>query len=96
MAPSNFAEPTAKPNAPDALDALIDQERAQWQPVMDPLVAPLRALLADAAARGQTAGELLARLPEVLAAMDTDPMAASLTRVAFAARLAADAGITNE
>ena len=96
-APASFAEPGTPPAAqPDALDKLIDEELAQWQPVMAPMVDPIRKLLADAAARGQTAAELLARLPELLAQMDADPLADSLTRTAFAARLGADAGIEND
>jgi phage gp29-like protein len=96
-APASFAEPAPAAAAQsDALDQLIDAELAQWQPVMAPMVDPIRKLLADAAARGQTAAELLARLPELLAQMDADPLAASLTRTAFAARLGADAGIEND
>ena len=94
---ASFAEPGTAPAAqPDALDALIDAEQAQWRPVMDPLVDPIKALLADAAARGQSAAELLARLPELLPQLGADSLASSLTRVAFAARLAADAGLANE
>ena len=63
---------------------------------MEPLVDPIRKLLADAAERGETAAELLARLPELLAQMDADPLAESLARTAFAARLGAQAGIENE
>lgn len=59
-------------------------------------IDPIRKLLLDAAARGETAAELLARLPDLLAEMDADPLAESLTRTAFAARLGAQAGIENE
>lgn len=89
-----FAEPTI--TEPDAIDALVDDELAQWHPTMAPMVDPIRKLLADAAERGQTAAELLARLPELLAQLDADPLADSLTRAAFTARLAADAGIATE
>lgn len=92
---ASFAEPNPAAQ-PDALDKLIDAELAQWQPVMEPMVEPIRKLLADAAERGQTAAELLARLPELLAQLDADPLADSLTRAAFTARLAADAGMANE
>lgn len=96
-APASFAEPNAgAAGQPDALDTLIDAELAQWRPVMEPMAGPIRKLLADAAARGETAGELLARLPELLAEMDADPLADSLTRAAFAARLGADAGLEND
>jgi phage gp29-like protein len=90
---ANFSEATAA--QPDALDALIDTEQAQWKPVLEPMVDPIRKLLADAAARGETAAELLARLPQLLAEMDADPLAESLARTAFVARLAANAGIEN-
>ena len=63
---------------------------------MDTLVQPIKALLAEAHARGQSAAELLARLPELLAQLETDSLATSLTRAAFAARLAGDAGLANE
>jgi phage gp29-like protein len=86
-----FADPT--PAEPDEIDALIDAELSQWQPTMTPMVDPIRKLLADAAARGQTAAELLARLPDLLAQLDADPLADSLTRAAFTARLGADAGL---
>ena len=95
-ATASFAEQNAAVAQPDALDKLVDSELAQWQPVMEPMVEPIRRLLADAAARGDTAAELLARLPDLLAQLDADPMAESLTRAAFTAHLASDAGIANE
>lgn len=94
--PASFAEAAVVAAQPDALDQLIEAEQAQWQAVMAPMVDPIRALLADAAARGETAAELLARLPELLARMDADPLAESLGRTAFAARLGAQAGLSNE
>lgn len=93
--PASFAEASAT-YQPDALDSLIQAEQDQWLPAMDPLVAPIRQLLSDAAERGQTAAEVLARLPELLPQLNADILADSLTRVAFAARLAANAGIDNE
>lgn len=94
--PASFAEPNSAASQPDALDQLIEAEQAQWQAVMAPMVDPIRKLLANAAARGETAAELLVRLPELLAQMDADQLAESLTRTAFAARLGAQAGIENE
>ncbi len=95
--PASFAEPGTRPIAePDALDALIAEEQAQWQPAMEPLVAPIRAALADAAEKGLTAGDVLALLPELLAGMDIGALTESLTRAAFTARLAGDANIANE
>lgn len=92
--PASFAEHPAA--LPDALDALIEAEQAEWRPAMVALIDPIRALLADAAVRGQSAAELLERLPDLLAQMDAEPLAQSLTRVGFAARLGAAAGVENE
>lgn len=92
----NFAEAGHVASEPDALDELAAAERDQWQPVIDPLVAPLRKLFSDAKAQGLTAGQLLDRLAEKLPAMNADPLAESLSRVAMAARLGGDAGIDNE
>ncbi len=94
---ASFAEPGMAPaTQTDALDALIDAEQAQWRAVMAPLAGSVQALLTDAAARGQSAAELLERLPALLPTLDSANLAESLTRTAFAARLAGDAGLVNE
>ena len=96
---ANFAESPLQPamvQQPDALDSLIAEEKAQWQPAMTPLVEPIRKAFADAVAKGLTAGEVLAMLPELLKDMDPGLLAESLTRSAFAARLGGDAGLANE
>ncbi|KAF5297238.1 hypothetical protein FQA39_LY19272 [Lamprigera yunnana] len=96
----DFAEPA------DASGGAISSAPALWmpdcpragavgQPTMEPLVAPIRAALADAAAKGLSAGDVLALLPDLLAQMDTGLLADSLTRAAFTARLAGDADIAN-
>lgn len=64
---------------------LIDAEQAQWRPVMEPLVEPIRVLLADAAARQQSAAELLERLPEGYWPSWMPIRWRPLTRTAFAA-----------
>ncbi|MFN3495774.1 MAG: DUF935 domain-containing protein, partial [Hydrogenophaga sp.] len=84
----------AEGNAPrDAIDDLVDQELNQWQAAMDPLVNPLQAALDEALRNGETAAQLIARLPEVLDRMDPAALADSLTRASITARLAAAAGI---
>lgn len=79
--------------APDAMQRLIDAELADWQPLLDPMLQPVQALLEAAAREGLSAQELLDRLPEVLARMDADPLAQALTRTAFAARLGTASGL---
>ena len=95
--PANPGGPTASfaegnPAAPDAIDKLVQDELNQWREVVDPMAAPLRALLEQAAKEGLTAGELLDRLPGLLAQMDDGPLIETLTRLAYTARLAGNAG----
>ncbi len=94
--PSNFAEPDQAKPEPDALDALVDSVQAEWQPVMDPWRQQLQDVLTTAASQGLTAAELLGRLPELLPELDTAKLTQTLASSAFAARVAADAGIPNE
>lgn len=86
---ASFAEPgnSTQPE-PDEIDALVDAELAQWRPLMEPLAAPIQAAMDEAAAKGETAAQLIARLPALLAQMDADALALALTRSAFTARLA--------
>lgn len=102
-APSSFAEPSKTPTAghlpapqADAMDKIIAEELANWQPLADPMVAPVQALMDTAAREGWTAAELLKRLPEVLDRMDADALAQALTRTAFAARIGRAAGIEGD
>ena len=80
----------------DAIDALIAAESEQWQPLIEPLINPLEALLADAKQKGETAAQLLVRLPDVLAQMDTTALAEALAKMCFTGRLAGAAGIDPE
>ena len=96
-ATASFAEPGGvAASQPDALDSLIAEEQAQWQPSLEPMLEPIRKALAEGAAKGLTAGEVLALLPLLLVEMDPSLLADSLTRTAFAARLGGDADIPNE
>lgn len=87
--PVAFAEGDAP--AGDAIDQAVQDELAGWQPLLQPMVDPLQALLTDAAARGLTAAELIAELPTVLAKMDDAALAEALVCMSFAARAAAEA-----
>lgn len=89
--PASFAEGGRA--QPDAIDQLIAAELADWQPLMEPLIEPVRAMLESAAREGLTAQELIDRLPQVLAQMDADPLAQAITRTAFAARLGTSSGL---
>jgi phage gp29-like protein len=91
--PASFAEGA---DGPDAIDRLVDEELGQWRQVVEPMAAPLRALLERADKEGWTAGQLLANLPELLGQMDDAALTQALTRAAFAARVGAASGLENE
>lgn len=93
---ASFAE-SAPPAAPgDAIDALIAAEAENWQPLLDPMIDPLQAAFDEAAKNGETAAELIARLPALLEKMDSTALAEALAKMAFTARLAGNAGIELE
>lgn len=85
-----FAEEV--PSSTDALDALIDTELAEWQALLEPMVDPLQAAIDQAVANGESAQQLLDRLPEILGQMDATALTAALARAAFTARLGGNAG----
>ena len=92
--PTDFAEGDAA--APDAIDQLVSAELSQWRQAMEPITAPLQALLEQAAAGGLTARQLLDRLPKALDDAHTLELTQALTRTAFAARVGAASGVENE
>jgi phage gp29-like protein len=71
----------------DALDDLVDEAAAEWQPVMRPLLDPLQQL----AEQAQDFDEFRARLPELLEQMDDSVLIEQLARAAFRARGMGDA-----
>ncbi|MDR0441116.1 MAG: DUF935 domain-containing protein [Candidatus Accumulibacter sp.] len=89
---AEFAE---DPEGTDAIDRLVG-EIDDWQPVLDPMLEPLRVALAEAAAKNETAAEFIARLPGLLPDMDAGPLTEALTRATFTARLAGLAGLPLE
>lgn len=86
------ASPDAAPAA-DALDDLVGQALADWQPAGDPLFAPLLAEIEAAAAAGETPERFRARLAELLPRLDASALAERLAQAMFAARLAGEAGL---
>jgi phage gp29-like protein len=88
-APAEFAEgePTADP-----IDALVDEALAGWQAQIGPLVSPIEALFARAAAEGWTARQLIDALPELLPEMDDAALVDALTQASGVARLAGSHG----
>lgn len=75
-------------DTPDALDLLAIEAMADWQPVMGPMIDPLRRLLDEC----DTHEEFLQRLPDVVSVQDTAALTESLARCIFIAKLAGATG----
>ena len=93
--PASFAEPAGMQEK-DAIDELVQQEMDQWQPVMEPMVSPIRSLMQRAAEQGWSAQQLLDELPHLLPQMDDSDLMAALLRTSFVARVGAASGMENE
>lgn len=81
------------PSATDALDQAVTAEMDQWQAVLAPMVDPLQKLIDEAIQNGETADQLLSRLPDLLTPQASAALQAQLTRQNFIARLAAASGL---
>ena len=88
-----FAEAARPQPESDAIDTLVNAELAQWQPLVDPAASELQRIIDASVAAGETAEQLIARLPAMLSSTDVDFLAQALTRATFTARLAGSAGI---
>lgn len=71
----------------DAIDATIDEMLGDWESHIDPLLAPVDALIADAV----DLSEVQARLAQVIGAMDTSAFEQLLAQGGFAARMIGEA-----
>lgn len=78
---------------PDAIDALVAEQVAQWKPLLGPLVGPLLTELNKAIATGESLDAFAARLPALVEKMDNAPLADDLARAALGARLAGEADL---
>ena len=77
----------------DAIDHLVDDALADWQPLLAPMVAPLLAEIENALALGESLEAFAARLPELIDRLDGKPLAERLARASFVARLAGEADL---
>lgn len=93
---ASFAEPDQVQQDLDAIDQLVDTELADWQPLLLPAEAALQSAIDQSIAAGESAAQLITRLPDLLEKLPVDALAQSLTRAAFTARIAAQAGIAPE
>lgn len=74
--------------APDAIDRAIENELADWQPMMDPLLQPIIDMM-EAAASFE---EIQNKLPELYADLDVSKVTDKLQRLSFAIEVATRAG----
>lgn len=91
--PANFAEQAQRAATQDAIDVLVEQATQEWEPLMVPLLEPIQAMLQEAAARGETAAQVLERLPQIFQQMDIQPLHDGLTKSTFIAKVAGASGM---
>lgn len=91
---ASFAEPGLSDT--DALDALVDDALGDWQPVMQPYLDVLQAAIDQAVANGETAQQLLDRLPDLLKDMPAEDLANAMAQAAARARIGALAGVPTD
>ncbi len=85
---SAFAEPTPQ----HFMDDLVNEAAAEWQPVMEPMMAPVRDALKQAIKKGETCAQFAEKLPALLDKMDINPLAEKSARASFFARLLGESG----
>ena len=71
----------------DSMDELAGADLGDWEPILDPVMEPVRLLVQDA----KSLEDLKARLPEVLASMNSAELVERLAEAAFKARGQGDA-----
>lgn len=74
-----------------AIQAAVQAELADWQPLLTPMTDPLQTVLDEARRQGWTAQQVIDRLPQALAQMDATALTTALSRLMFAAA-ASEAG----
>ncbi|MDD2721658.1 MAG: DUF935 domain-containing protein [Gallionella sp.] len=80
----------------DHLDDLVNEALRDWEAPMQPIMDVLQAEMNTAATNGETAEQFIARLPGLLGKMDMDALTERLTKTAFTARIAGEAGIQSD
>ncbi len=76
---------------PDAIDALVDENLGDWEPVMTPVVGSIDKLIGELLASGATLQDLLARLSDLYRDQDIEPLVEALAAAMLKARAMGDA-----
>jgi len=91
----NAALPTAAPDrGMDAVDTAVAEQLDGWQPLVNPLVEPIRKLLTECLQQGLTLQDFQERLAGLVGEQDTGPLTEHLAKLTFAARLGGETGAT--
>lgn len=88
LAPDNLSvhAQNAAVDEADSIDALIEEQLADWKPLIQPMLSPIAALAKNCT----SAEDFLAKLPSVIPAMKVDAFASALAKAMFSARLAGE------
>ncbi|MDR1890471.1 MAG: DUF935 domain-containing protein [Zoogloeaceae bacterium] len=78
-------------NVGQELDGLADAALDDWQPQLDGCLTPVLEAIAEAAEKGETAEQVLARLPLLLEQMDSSVLEARLAKAMMVAQCAGTA-----
>jgi len=96
QAAASRSMPATLPAAPekrqDAVDVAVAEELSDWQPLVDPLLDPVRQLLDECLQQGLSLEDFQGRLAGLIAAQDPTALADHLAKLAFMARVAGETG----
>lgn len=76
---------------PDNIDALVDEELEDWEPVMSPVVDAIEQLVAEMLESGQTLQDLISRLGELSQGDNVESLVTALATAMLKARAMGDA-----
>ncbi|MGD9610469.1 MAG: DUF935 domain-containing protein [Desulfovibrionaceae bacterium] len=88
----NAALPAAPEKRQDAVDVAVAEELSDWQPLVDPLLLPVRQLLDECLQQGLSLEDFQGRLAGLIASQDTTALTDHLAKLAFMARVAGESG----
>ncbi len=74
------------------MDDLVNNAASEWEPVMQPMMAPIQEALKRAIDNGETCAQFAEKLPGLLDKMDNAPLAEKSARASFFARLLGESG----
>ena len=90
----NAALPAAPGTPMDAVDTAVAEQLDGWQPLVNPLVEPIRKLLDACLQQGLSLEDFQQRLAGLVGTQDTGPLTEHLAQLSFAARLGGETGAT--